>query len=483
MPRYRHPSYVIVHIESLLDTKDITALIPASLYFYVLTECPDGLQCSSTIPNHYKNFTHTLLAHSRANSDTALVSVCDQSATSRETSLSRLSRLMDSQVEGSVLENSQGSALSVSVLSDCSASPQNNHAQTPSKLTNGLLFLRSPGPEDFKKRKGWSSSSRGQKSVSSSQESKPETSSTLVNAESGENLIEGFSKSEPSPIYDDEISYSPLSEFPAEKEINNSECKKALFNNDEVEDTLVLFSDDFSSEDELLTDFIDNLESPSVPPRDQFSSNTQLKSFTSLALINQLPADSINKEAHDKSTSATSVQSPQCVVLEHLRLNILNKNLNDSIQPEPGNTNSHQVSSSEAMPPQKSQSKSASQRSCLKQMDIGVFFGLKPLKENEKETAVPDPPLNDNTGHRQKLRDRQGKTKPDTTAGTSQGTVTVDMGDAVTSQAESRRGGTRGWRRWNRGKPDEGAELPRCPFYKKIPGQRVTASYILLHEF
>lgn len=30
------------------------------------TECPDGLQCSSTIPSHYKKYTHLLLARSRA---------------------------------------------------------------------------------------------------------------------------------------------------------------------------------------------------------------------------------------------------------------------------------------------------------------------------------------------------------------------------------------------------------------------------------
>lgn len=32
------------------------------------TECPDGLLCTSTIPSHYKRYTHLLLAHSRAGS-------------------------------------------------------------------------------------------------------------------------------------------------------------------------------------------------------------------------------------------------------------------------------------------------------------------------------------------------------------------------------------------------------------------------------
>ncbi|XP_036988798.2 DNA cross-link repair 1A protein [Artibeus jamaicensis] len=32
------------------------------------TECPDGLLCTSTIPSHYRRYTHLLLAHSRAGS-------------------------------------------------------------------------------------------------------------------------------------------------------------------------------------------------------------------------------------------------------------------------------------------------------------------------------------------------------------------------------------------------------------------------------
>uniref|UniRef100_A0A3Q1KBH8 DNA cross-link repair 1A protein n=1 Tax=Anabas testudineus TaxID=64144 RepID=A0A3Q1KBH8_ANATE len=471
-------------------------------------ECPDGLRCSSTIPNHYKNFNHTLLAHSRANSDTAFLRLSDQAEISPSTS--GLTGLINNEVEGSVLETSQDSALSFSILSEQSASPQNSHTGTPpSKFTSGLLFLRSPGPEDFKKKKGWSCSTKGQKSVGASQESKMGLSSTPVKTESGEKACEVFSKSE-LPDEDNEISYSPLSEFPAEKEVNDSECKKAIFNienNDEDDDTvenddsMVLFSDGISSEDELLTEFIDNLETSSVPAKDQSSSNTQLESFSSLTPTQQLPASGVAKnradstgsnEAHGKPTSAiskTSIQSPQSIVLERLRENILNSqnvhfnNLNDSIQSEPGNTNCFQVSlsqtsvvqRSQTMPPQKSQSK-ASQPSCLKQADIGVFFGLKPLKEKEKETenVATAPSLGENTGQRRQRRDRQRKSKADTTADTSQGTVTVDGGDIVNAKGESSRG-TRGWRRrWNRGNADEGVELPRCPFYKKIPGQRET---------
>lgn len=411
-------------------------------------------------------------------------------------------------MEGSILETSQDSALSLSILSDHSASPQNSHAVTPSKFTSGLLFLRSPGPEDFKKKKGWSSSTKGQKSISASQESKTELSSTPGKTESEEKGCEGFPKSELSSYDDNEISYSPISEFPAENEVIKSKCSKALFNNHhhhddddddddtfENKDSMVLFSDGFSSEDELLTEFIDNLETSSVPVKDQSSLNNQLESFASLAPTHQLPASRVAENRADstgnKATNAvskTNVQSPPSIVLERLRENILNsenqhfKNFNDSIQSEPGNTNSHQLSlsqtsavqTSQTMPPQKK----TSQTSCLKQTDIGVFFGIKPLKEKEKETEIVAcvPTLGENTGQRQQRRDRQRKSKADTTADTSQSTVTVDSSDVVNAQGESSKGGTRGWRRrWNRG-------LPRCPFYKKLPGQRCTY-HKLLHEF
>lgn len=445
-----------------------------------------------------------LLAHSRANGDTAFLRLPDRVEISPN--LNCLTGLINNEVEGSMLETSQDSALSVSILSDQCASPQNTHAETPSKFTSGLLFLRSPGPEDFKKKKGWSSSTKGQKSISASQESKTELSSTPVKEESEEKGCEGFPKSELSSYDHNEISYSPISEFPTDNEVNNSKCNKALFNNNndddtfENEDSMVLFSDGFSSEDELLTEFIDNSETSNVPVKEQASSNTQLESFASLAPSHQIPSSGVaknradstgNKEAHGKPTSAisaTNIQSPQSIVLERLRENILNsekqhfKNFDDSIQLEPGNTHSHQVSMSQTsvvqrsqtMPPQKSQSKT-SQTSCLKQTDIGVFFGLKPLKEKvkETETAASVPTLGANTGQR-----RQRKSKADTTADTSQDTVSVDGSEILNAQGESSKGGTRGWRRrWNRGNTE--GELPRCPFYKKISGQRVTYHNLL----
>ncbi|XP_038591165.1 DNA cross-link repair 1A protein [Micropterus salmoides] len=493
------------HVAECLDTPRDTC-----------KECPEGLQCSSIIPNHYKKFNHMLLAHSRANRDTALLSLSQQAETSGKAGFSCLPGLINNELDSSILETSQDSALSLSVLSSQSVSPHKSHTGTPSKLTNGLLLLRSPGPEDFKKKKGWSSFTKRQKSVSASQESRAEVSSTPVKAESEQQACEGLPKSEPSLDNSDAISYSPLSEFPAETEIKISGCSKALFNNDafenKAEDSVLLFSDGFSSEDELLTEFVNHLETNNVQVNEPDSLNTQLESVTSLSPTSQLDASTVaenradstaEKEARSRSTSAvspcmSSIQSPQSIVLEHLRETLSSnsqhfknsKNACSSQSQQPHATSSQVPSTqtpvvqrSHTMPPQKG-SRKAGQASCLKQTDIGVFFGLKPLKEKEKEaecgadevSTTSIPTFGENSGPRRQRRDRkdrQRKSKADTNADGSQGTVT-DSSNVVDALGETGKGRTRRWRgrRWNRGNADGEVVLPRCPFYKKIPGTK-----------
>lgn len=414
------------------------------------------------------------------------------------------------------MESSQDSAVSLSALSNPSASPVDNFSGTPpAKLTNGLMLLRSPGPEDFKKKKGWLPSAKGQKSISSSQESKTELPSTPVKADLEDQASEGgFVKTEHSPYNDDLISYSPLSEFPADIEVNDIALSKACHSSEAFEnkdeDSLTLFSDGFSSEDELFSDFIDHLEPNNVQVKEQNTSafsDTQLGSFTSLAPSNQLdtPAAAENtstseKDAHDKYTSANSpckanFKSPQSIVLERLRETLLSSNnlhcsnlIDSSAQSQQSIALPHQVPSAQTviqtsptMAPRKGQSK-AGQASCLKQTDIGVFFGLKPLKEKVEEaesgpsdlSSTAGPTSGESVRRRRQRGDRQRKPRAERTTDTSNDKETTDVGDAVGAQGEGGRGGTRPWRRrrWNRGKTDgQPEELPRCPFYKKIPGQ------------
>ncbi|KAL3051495.1 hypothetical protein OYC64_001693 [Pagothenia borchgrevinki] len=477
-PMCQMPFFILVvqtqrwHVAECLDTPRDTC-----------KECPDGLQCCSTIPNHYKKCNHTVLAQCRANGDTALLSLSQQAGTSRGTGLSCLPGLLNNEEDGSTLETSQDSVLSVSVLS----THRNLTGTPPSKRTNGLMLLRSPGPEDLKKKKGWSSSTKTKKSISSSQEIKPELSSPPVKAASGRDTCDGLIKSEPSPDIDDEISYSPLSEFPAEMEVKSSECRKALFKKDtfenEDENSKVLFNDGFSSDDEVLTQFLDSLETNNNVPS---SSDTQLESITSSPPTNQLAAENRAHSTGAVSPCQSSIQSPQSIVLERLRESLLSsdqsvhlESLTDSsIQVPPSQTST--VQGSQNMAPQKGQIK-AGQASGMKQTDIGVFFGLKPLKKKEKEpesgpnelNATSVPRLGENSGQRQQKGDRQRKSKAATAADTSHGSVAVDNSKA---QAEPGKGKTRGWggNRWTRRNADGEVEPPRCPFYKKIPGTKFT---------
>ncbi|MEQ2188786.1 hypothetical protein GOODEAATRI_018503, partial [Goodea atripinnis] len=127
------------------------------------------------------------------------------------------------------------------------------------------------------------------------------------------------------------------------------------------------------------------------------------------------------------------------------------------------------------MPPQKGESK-AGQASGLKQTDIGVFFGLKPLKEKESESGQNNlgttsvSASGKNPGRRRRGRDGQGKSKADPAADVSQATGLGNDSSSVGAQGEAGKGGNRGWRRrWNRENADGEVQLPRCPFYKKIP--------------
>lgn len=464
--------------------------------FSVHAECPDGLQCSSTIPNHYKKFNHTLLAHSRANGGTDLLGLSQQAETSRS-SFPGLIRN-----EGFIFETSQESALSPSAFS---TSPHQHQSGTPqSRRTNGLLLLRSPGPEDFKKKKGWSSSTKRQNSVTASQESLKADSSIPIKGDGGEQAGEDLHKSGDSSE-SDYISYSPLSEFPAEAE--GSKCRKSLFSSDAIqnkdEDSMTLFGDSFSSEDELLAEFINsNSEASNVPGKNVSFKNTQLGSVSSLGHTNQLAAATVakNRAASTGGEEApdirkTSIQSPQSVVLERLRDTLLSsdnsQNLNDSSihTEQPFSLQVPSSQRSQTMPPQKAQSK-AGQASGLKQTDIGVFFGLKPLKEKQKEaeSGPSDPSTSSvstagkNSGQRRPRGDRQRKNKADTPADVSQATEAVS--GLAQGQGEVERGGS-GWRRrrWNRVTADGEVELPRCPFYKKIPGERVNMHYLFLYQF
>lgn len=386
------------------------------------------------------------------------------------------------------LETSQES---LSDLSNC-ASPLSSQTRISSKIRNGLQLLRSPGPEDFKKKKGWSSSAKSQRSVSSSQESQTQLSSTPLKAQS-EEKTQCLPTCETSLNSEDSISYSPLSELPVEDEVANSAFRRKLSNKDasvnEPEDSVELFSDSFSSEDELLAEFIENMESNNVQVQKDVPLKTQLVSVISGPPTNQpiqqaasafnenRAGPMVEKEAPDSSTRLreSNIRSPQSIVLERLRETIQTSvSLKDICDSEEHHTSAAQVSLSErtqTMPPQKGLTKPG-QASTLKQMDIGVFFGLKPVKESEKMIQSGPNELNGSSvstmgessrRKRQPRNDRQRRSKADPPVDTSKDLAENTVVGVQREVKKPRR-------RWSRVNADGEVELRRCPFYKKIPG-------------
>ncbi|KAK7919571.1 hypothetical protein WMY93_010855 [Mugilogobius chulae] len=404
-------------------------------------ECPDGLLCSSSFPNHYRNFNHTLLAQSRANGDV----VSPQTTTKTQIK-------MDLQ-----LQNIPATSQDNFPIHSLRSSPVNNNQTQSSKIPNGLLLLRSPAPQDLKKKKGWSSP-KVPKSVSSSQEIKAEIVSTPVTNTRNTQACSRLLKSAPSPLeVDDAISYSPLSEIPMEIEGSKAGPRKTLFDIEpgetKNESSLVAFSD---SEDELFTELLDSLDKEEGLSN---SLHTQVVSVTSSQQSNQ---ESLNKATYncekEKPGSSTSVgssensiQSPQSIVLERLRDTILNSErpFCGSCSSQPDKANS-EMPLSDKMTPQKSKSK-GSESGSLKQTDIGVAQPF--LVEGGKQEA------------KTQKQGRQRKSQATTSAASSHSAVaTVENG----TQEDKKRTGAKGWKRRTTSTTGDG-KYPRCPFYKKIP--------------
>ncbi|XP_010182241.1 PREDICTED: DNA cross-link repair 1A protein [Mesitornis unicolor] len=120
-------------------------------------------------------------------------------------------------------------------------------------------------------------------------------------------------------------------------------------------------------------------------------------------------------------------------------------------------------------------SKSSSAKE-LKQMDIGVFFGLKPkVKEESKgETCLSEGKQKSSSVSPKGKRPRQQKRKAE---GSVEDVEAVQVQGESSSKNEAfadvRSGGRQRWRKKIKGlssPTSEGKRKKQCPFYKKIPG-------------
>lgn len=451
------------------------------IFAFDVTECPDGLQCTSSIPSHYKRYSHSQLAHSRARNDsvsTVPTKPCTVKASSDFASVRNIAPV-------SSTESSVDSPMNASTFSSQSSSP--GMAGTPTK-TNALLLLRSPNTEDIKKKKGWSSSTKRSQSQSSSQEAR---SSTPVKPQTEVEEFSAFND-------DDYISYSPLSELPGVDEEHTTQTNKELLFHDTVqvagdEDSLTLFSDD----DELLINMLDHYETNSQEHGPHDSLDTCVKSQSSLTpddlLASSFTGVSDGKSqrgphSHSVEKQSAQLQSPQSLVLERLRERITSPAHINGLGSEATSANiSQDLFSSQtplsttqltlSMAPRRTQTKGGP--SGLKQTDIGVFFGLKPLTQSKAEEEVDCTEADQqgprkarivdaNNGQNTKRASRRRRKSE-----VSNVSSAAEDGTAQPTQTEEGRGGrAAGRKRWNRERATDGdPEVhKRCPFYKKIPG-------------
>ncbi|XP_054238307.1 DNA cross-link repair 1A protein [Indicator indicator] len=112
----------------------------------------------------------------------------------------------------------------------------------------------------------------------------------------------------------------------------------------------------------------------------------------------------------------------------------------------------------------------------LKQMDIGVFFGLKPkVKEESKgETCLSKGKQTADSVTPNGKRPRQQKRKAEGSVEDVE--AVAESTDKIGSFADVSFGGQRRWRKKFKDLPtsDEGTRKNHCPFYKKIPGTGFT---------
>ncbi|KAL1264537.1 hypothetical protein QQF64_004892 [Cirrhinus molitorella] len=453
-------------------------------------ECPDGLHCMSSIPNHYKRYSHSLLAQNRALNDYTAQGISDFSLKS-----------VNNVAPTSNTDSSVASALNISASCSQSSSSDDGPKGTPTQ-SNALQLLRSPNTEDIKKKKGWSPSIKRSQSQNSLQEARMKI-STPVKAHCVDKAVQTQTNEVKAELFqcsdDDYISYSPLSELPGvEKELRTQ--NNNIENENEVDDdSLKLFSDE---DDDLFYNMLDEYETGNKKHGpDKNSLDTCEKLQTSLAPDDHPTASSstgvsdgtfqhgpqsVGKHSTTNPEDQNSqLQSPQSLVLERLRESISNPvHVNSYINQELPSTQTplSVTQKTPSMAPRRTQTKAGP--SGLKQTDIGVFFGLKPLNKTktEEEAKATVGEADQQGSRRVRISEAQGedaklqgrrRRKSKAPSEVSSVSPAAEDGTTRPTQTEGKRGGrAERQKRWNRGRATDGGpeEPKRCPFYKKIPG-------------
>ncbi|KAM6390260.1 DNA cross-link repair 1A protein [Pluvialis apricaria] len=541
------------HVAECLDT-------PGS----VEKECPDGLLCASTIPSHYKRYSHFLLAASRAGDY-----LVNSSADTLERKMTYCTAAKPSCSPSHVEETSQNEKTSNNVKNapsdDCAlvvqGSPQMKSPSIILEGTSSFADVQKPQQTCQLPQTTDSSCKFEFYDFASSQESG-----------TGEDLCSEKDTSQPSLLQskadfsDCEISYSPLSTFEESEEENEEEEKKVKIsqnkllkvqNFEDEESNSVAFktSDGLflqqkpQNEHTKIGNFIIkknpceevntvNHLDHSVKTVPQSHMNSKFCNLACVGRQQEVLASessfpfnckeaeqpelisSVAKAGNTKSedTGARALDSTCMSFTETSSLlgregagSLLTQKRNalrdpsniltntgkitantiektacreslQSVVEQEGNLNTAAVCfpspnsktvSSLSLASMNAKSSSAKE---LKQMDIGVFFGLKPkVKEESKgETCLSEGKQIPSSVTPNGKRPRQQKRKAEGSVEDVEAVVESSSANGAFADVSS--GGQRRWRKKFKELPTtgEGRGKKHCPFYKKIPGTGFT---------
>ncbi|XP_028939388.1 DNA cross-link repair 1A protein [Antrostomus carolinensis] len=507
-------------------------------------ECPDGLLCTSTIPSHYKRYSHFLLAASRAgdylvnsSANTLERKMTCSTAAKPSCSPSHVEEISQNEKPPNNGKNVPNDDCTLMVRS----SPQLKSLNIISESASSFADVQKP-QQTFQLTKTTDNSCKFEfYDFASSQGSG-----------TGEDLCNQKDTNQPSLLQskadfsDCEISYSPLSTFEETEEENEEEERKVKISqnkslkawNFEVEESNSAVSKTFDgllsqqkpqSEPTKMGNFIikkkhceevntlnhldnqhlqevlasgsslpfncEEVEQPEFISSAAKAGNTESEDTGACALdsaymsFTETSSLLVREDARSFLTQKSSVLQDSSTVLtnaDKMTTNAIEKTAcQESLQAvveKEGNLNAAAVCfpspNSKTVPSLSLASMNAKSSSAkeLKQMDIGVFFGLKPkVKEESKgETCLSEGKQISSSVTPNGKKPRRQKRK-------AEGSV-EDVEEVAESSntngafADVSSGGQQRWRKKYKELPTtgEGTRKKHCPFYKKIPGTGFT---------
>ncbi|KAM4774634.1 DNA cross-link repair 1A protein isoform 1-T1 [Cyanocitta cristata] len=503
-------------------------------------ECPDGLLCTSTIPSHYKRYSHFLLAANRAGDY-----LVNSSGSTVETKMTGSTAAKPSCSPSHAGETSQNEKPSNEIKhvpnDDCASmlwnSPQMKSLNRISESTSFCAGVQKPQQPLQLPQTADDSCKFEFFDFASSQES-----------ETGKDLCIEKDTCQPSLLQsrvdfnDCEISYSPLSTFEEseeeeEKKVKESQNKLFEVQNSEEEDSN---SVELKTLDELLLqrkpqyehrkmgNFIikktlceqvntlhhlnpqqgmvvsgssfassyKEAEQPELISSAAKSGTTESRDAGACALDSEYMSFTETSSLLDREDAASLLTRKSNIlrepsnILTHtdkmtasaIEKTALQESLQTAVEkkgnlstaalcfPSPISSKSVPSLSLAAMNTKTSPAKE------LKQMDIGVFFGLKPKAKEERkgEVCLSEKKQTPSSVSPNGKRPRQQKRKAEGSVEDVEAVTENSSKNGAVADVPS--GGQRRWRKKFKELPTTGEE-PRkkqCPFYKKIPGTGFT---------